>query len=379
MKMQTKLNQTGVGQAGSAPRAKLAPRTLPFEKGGAFKASPFYREIQKHAFSNRISIISIVLWSLVAFPPYALGVVSEGSADDCHNSAPPDYDVELHKKNAQSSALALLDYLENHVEKAAIVARAGGDISTENFRNPSHQKYTHAGIVYKSHKESPWRFKHILNICAGENSGIFDQNLVQFFNDGPHFYDFRIGVPSSFLQDSIVAVLESNLAEALHNPRYSNIANPFHTEYQNSNGWVLNILTAAQYPNMSSHLSVAIANMNLKSEGHSNEQELLKARERIQDYYKDHFVPSQVQVGKLRSFFSNFVSNATTRDHTQEEKASGWYNFVSTVALFQYLQRTDDVVDIREICHSKGCNIPFAKLNKQKKRQSNHSEREESH
>ncbi len=289
----------------------------------------------------------LVLFFLTALSPYAPGVASEDSTGDCDNNASPNYDVESHRKHAQSAGLSLLDYLENNVETLAVVARAGGDLSTEDFRNPDKQKYTHAGFVYKSTEKSPWLFKHVLNVCSGESSDIFVQNLVQFFNDGPHFYDFHILIPSPYLQQQIVAVLESDLAGTLHNPKYSNIANPFHTDYQNSNGWILSVVAGAQ--------------------AQAHQGQTLSHIEQTQDWYRADFVPSQVQVGVLRGLFSAFVPNATVSDHTQEEKSSGWYNFVSTASLFRYLKDTDDVVEIREICHSQGCNIPFAVLNKQKK------------
>ena len=293
----------------------------------------------------------LVLFVLTFLQSLAIGVVSGGSEGGCENRTSPDYNVESHTKNAHSAGLALLGYLEANVEKLAIVARAGGDISVENFQNPDKQKYTHAGFVYKSTEQSPYLFKHVLNICSGESSGIFVQNLVQFFNDGPYFYDFRILVPSPYLQEQIVAVLESDLASTLHNPQYSNIANPFHNDYQNSNGWILSVVASAQ---AQAHYAQALSSI-----------------EQAQNWYRTHFIPSQVKVGALRGLFSVFVPNATVSDHTEEEKASGWYNFVSTAALFRYLKDTDDVVEIRELCHSQGCNIPFALLNKQKKQYKN--------
>ena len=294
---------------------------------------------------STIFIYTLVLFFLTALQPYALGVASEGSEEGCGNNTSPDYDIQLHKKNAQSASLALLNYLTNNVERLAIVARAGGDLSKEDFKNPAKQKYTHAGIVYKSKNENLWRFKHVLNICSGESSGIFVQSLAQFFNDSPYFYDFYLLVPSLYLQEHIVAVLESDLAGTLHNPQYSNIANPFHTDYQNSNGWILSIVASAQ--------------------AQVYQGRALSSIEQTQNWYRSNFTPSQVQVGALRRLFSVFVSNATISDHTQKEKQTGWYNFVSVDSLFRYLQNTNDVMEIKEICHHQGCNIPFAVLNNQ--------------
>ena len=281
---------------------------------------------------------TILLFFLFPFYGWAASVTSGGGCGEESSEKKIDYDVQSHEQNMYNAAFSLLEYLKTHVERVAIVARAGSDLSKENFRYPEQQKYTHAGIVWKSLEDGLWRFKHILNVCAGATSSLFVQNLVEFFNDGPHFYDFKIGVPSPRLQEKIAHVLESDLVNELHNPQYSNIANPFSNQYQNSNGWVLNIVASAQ--------------SNLTQISY------------IQNYlYRNHYVPSQVRVGWLRGKLSAFSANATIRDHTREEKRRRWYNFVSAASVFNYLSQTDDSARIDEICHPEGCNTPFSELN----------------
>lgn len=261
---------------------------------------------------------------------------SGGGCGNTEEQKQPDYDTASHAQNAYDSAFSLLEQLKTHAQRSAIVARAGADLSKENFSSP--QKYTHAGIAWKSSEDGLWRFKHILNVCAGPDSSLFVQNLVQFFDDGPHFYDFKIGVPSPQLQEKIADILESGLVNTLHNPRYSNIANPFSNQYQNSNGWVLNIIAAAQ----------------------SGLQNITS----IQNYlYGNSYTPHQVRVGWLRGKLAVFTANAATRDHTRKEKRSRWYNFVSAKSIFNYLDQTDHPVFIDEFCHQEGCNIPFSQLN----------------
>ena len=144
-------------------------------------------------------------------------------------------------------ALVLLEFLERNARRAAVVSRAGADLSRNRFRNPGKQKFTHTGLVWKSSRDGLWRFKHVLNVCAGPSSEIFVQSVVQFFDDEPFYYDIHVAVPSEKLQEGIAAVLEDEAASRrLHNPRYSNVANPYRAEFQNSNGWVLAIVAAAQ-------------------------------------------------------------------------------------------------------------------------------------
>ena len=283
---------------------------------------------------NKGWIVKIILILFCSF--MLIHCATDGSRNELCKSI-PNYDIEKHKSNADKAVSSLLSYLDKNGERSAIVARAGGDLSTEEFRNPVEQKYTHTGFVWKSSQDGEWRFKHLLNICEGSSSGIFTQTLFQFFDDDPYFYDVRVGMPSSGLQKKIADVLESDLADTLHNPLYSKISNPFSTSYQNSNAWVLAVIASAQSG--------------------------LKTLEEVQKYYKDQgFSPSQVHIGFWRGLFSSFIPNVTLMDHTYEEKVAQWYNFVSTASLFQYLQDTDSSVSA-EICHENGCNIFVSELN----------------
>ncbi len=257
----------------------------------------------------------------------------------CDNQTTPTYDLKKHQANYLGMAKKLLDYLKkDNVNKIAIVARAGSDLSTEEFKNPSNQKYTHAGIAFKSSKDGRWRFKHLINVCAGSSSEIFIHSIAKFFNDDPYYYDVIVGFPSLQLQDEMIKIIESDLSNtggSIHNTKYSNIANPFSTEYQNSNGWILALIASAQ-------------------SGYENLMD-------IQSYYRRNgFSPSQVKIGFFRSLGANiFVANATTSDHTAEEKSSGLYNFVSAISLYSYLR-----IDYKEICHNSGCNRPLSQINK---------------
>ena len=154
------------------------------------------------------------------------------SGGDCADARPPAYDLKKYERNTQDMALALLGFLNDNVQRVAIVSRAGSDLSSYRFRRPPKQKYTHAGLVWKSSRDGLWRFRHVLNVCAGKSSEIFVQSLVQFFDDDPFYYDVHVGAPSVELQERIGNILEDEEAlQRLHNPKYSNIANPFNTQY----------------------------------------------------------------------------------------------------------------------------------------------------
>ena len=145
-------------------------------------------------------------------------------------------------------------------------------------------------------------------------------------------------VPSEKLQEGIAAVLEDETASRrLHNPRYSNVANPYRAEFQNSNGWGLAIVAAAQ-------------------SGRTTVPELQA------HYRRAGYVPSRVKVGFLKKLGAGFVPNATLRDHPPR-LFGGWYEFVSSASVHRYLADTDRLVIARELCHPAGCNLPLATLN----------------
>ena len=280
-----------------------------------------------------IHSLTILFLLTLALPGHA--ITSGGGCKE--QTEEPKYDLKKHQNNVNTSALTLYNYLDKNVAKVAIVARAGRDLSEEDFRYPQDQKYTHAGLVWKSSLDGKWRFKHVLNICAGDSSKIFVQSLAQFFNDDPFSYDFVVIVPSEELQDKIVPILEkkNGLAEDLQNPRYSNIANPFALKYQNSNGWVLQVLAAAE-------------------SGKSTQ------RGTMYYYQKMGYRPSQVKISWWRKLGAFFVANAHTDDHPGGDS---WYDFVSAESLYGWLKHRGKLMTREDFCHSTGCNVPLTTLN----------------
>ncbi|MCY4644945.1 MAG: DUF2145 domain-containing protein [Bacteriovoracales bacterium] len=261
----------------------------------------------------------------------------------------PEYDPEKHRANTELMASQLRHFLQRNVSRAAIVSRVGSDLSEETFRHPSKQKFTHAGIVWKSLEDGTWRFKHMINRGdADPTSKILVHELREFFDDTPYMYDVYASVPPEELQDKIAAILESKLSLSLHNPRYSKISNPYSTDYQNSNEWVLSVIISAQTG--------------------------FRSLEKIQTHYLETKRPSsQVKISSLKAaglFFAKLLGgkkNVTLKDHSDEEEVSRWFNFVSAANLHDYLARTTTELGpvlTQEICHTKGCDIPLTVINK---------------
>lgn len=129
--------------------------------------------------------------------------------------------------------------LEAQDVQVAVIARIGSDQSARGMR------YTHLGFVQRDHPKGRWIITHALNTCGGGLSNMYDEGLGNFFLDEMHSFESSLFVPSPAIQQRLIAALQSPLKVRMHEPTYSAIAHPFSTNYQNSNGWVIELLSAA--------------------------------------------------------------------------------------------------------------------------------------
>ena len=251
------------------------------------------------------------------------------------------YSLKKHQSNIQATASKLLEVLNRHAYRAAIISRAGIDLSQEDFRHPVKQKYTHAGFVWRSSQEEQWQLKHLLNICRGPSSKIIVQSLEEFFDDNLHYYDFYVGIPSKKLQEALADTLaDTSLSLTLHNSNYNKIANSYKATYQNSNGWILNVIAAAK-------------------SGHQTIEKV------ISHYKRVGYQPSQVRIAWWRRILVPiFSKNVTFNDHKKQNVPfDTWYNFVSAASLYNYIEAIDKLIYKEETCHSMGCDIELKTMN----------------
>jgi hypothetical protein len=125
-------------------------------------------------------------------------------------------------------------------------------------------------------------------------------------------YQLKAGItiPDEKLQRRILKLVENNTHQTLHNPKYSVLANPFDTEYQNCTEYVLDMLTAALYD--------------------TTDKAKLKANQ--QAYFKPH----PVSVGPLKLLFGSlFVPGVTALDH------DGPINTATYKSIEQFLSEYD--------------------------------------
>ncbi|CAN5638699.1 hypothetical protein BH10PSE5_BH10PSE5_36050 [soil metagenome] len=135
--------------------------------------------------------------------------------------------------------------------KLAMVFRTGRPRS----QLPEGISYTHGAFwVYRNIKTADGQTQQgyaVYNLYAGDGKAWpkIESRLVQDypfdFTRGSTVDDMAVIIPSPEMQRRIIAVIDSPTYQAVHNPHYSLVANPWKRTYQNCNNFMLNVIAAA--------------------------------------------------------------------------------------------------------------------------------------
>lgn len=201
--------------------------------------------------------------------------------------------------------------------RVALISRTGSDLSRFRFEGEA-PTFTHTGFAVR--EADGWYVYQMLNTHGGPEGHLFRQGLAAFYRDDPHEYRCGVLAPGQELQERIEATLRSPLANQLHSSRYSRLAYPFATRYQNSNQWVVEIVGAAQ----------------------SGRQ----TRSAIQDYLRHKRLSPTVLRAPgyvAQSAFALFSSNTRFDDHPLRNRLSGRIAFLTETSIRRHLQATDEL------------------------------------
>ena len=134
-------------------------------------------------------------------------------------------------------------------------------------------------------------------------------------------YELKAGViiPTPDLQRRLLKIIFSDTYEALHNPRYSAISNPFNDRYQNCTEFVLDVMNAAIY----------------ETDNYKQIKENVAA----------YFEPQPVRINALKLLLGSiFIPDIMTSDH------SGPVATTTFRSIARYMQRhglADEVLTVR--------------------------------
>ncbi|HSW08100.1 DUF2145 domain-containing protein [Aquabacterium sp.] len=139
-------------------------------------------------------------------------------------------------------AVTTVKQLDASGAQVVLLARAGQDLSKYGLR------YSHLGFVYRDQVNGKpvWRVMHKLNHCGTADSALYRQGVGEFFLDRPHRYEAAFVVLDPAVQAKLLPLLRDNQRVArLNEKRYSMVAYPWSTTYQQSNQWALETLAMA--------------------------------------------------------------------------------------------------------------------------------------
>ncbi|RBE89611.1 DUF2145 domain-containing protein, partial [Xanthomonas oryzae pv. oryzae] len=188
-------------------------------------------------------------------------------------------------------------------------------------------KHSHLAFAVRD-DDGSWRVRHLLNRCKSDASQLYQGCLSNFIGESALRSDLRVGVPTQALQQRLHALLSGSgdLAHRLHETRYSIVAYPFSTDYQNSNQWVLEVLAAAMAADAQPVATIA---------GRRNAQAWLRTA---------RYHPSNLHLALSQRIGARFVAaNAAVTDHPVGERVSGNYSVVTVESVLDVLHQRDAV------------------------------------
>lgn len=175
-----------------------------------------------------MKLLSLVLGLFMVAPAFAGQTCLE---------IPPDAEQVV---QATQMAELVLTQLNELTDEVVLISRVGQDLTKYGL------KYSHMAFAVK--QETGWGVVHELNKCGTAESALYDQGLVDFFSDKPVRYQAGIWRLQPHVQSRIKRALAGKPAARMHGGQYSMLAYPFNTQYQNSNGWLLEVLAYSLAP-----------------------------------------------------------------------------------------------------------------------------------
>lgn len=245
----------------------------------------------------------------------ALGSTVASAGTSCSSRAL----TPVEMAQAADAALAARTALEKAGAPLALISRVGSDVSDYGL------KYSHIAFVVRDHHAGRWTVVHLLNRCGTDRSSLYDEGLVNYFADDLVNMDMRLTWLQPDLADRLIRDIDSRDLLRVHEARYNVIARFDSANYQNSTGWVLEMLMASQL------------------EGDPD-------RDRAQSLARAQgFEPDILRIAYTQRLAGGlFAANASFTDHPVSTRLSGRYPVVTVRAILRHLDRQGQIMAERE-------------------------------
>ncbi|MCY7388636.1 MAG: DUF2145 domain-containing protein [Burkholderiales bacterium] len=198
--------------------------------------------------------------------------------------------------------------------EVALIARAGQNLSRYGVR------YSHVGFAWRDHPKGTWRITHELNECGTATSEIYDEGLGNFFLDDLWKMEAVILIPGASTQQRLASIFTAHRHLAFHDARYSMVAYPYSTKYQNSNQWALEVIAAAEARDA-----------------------VIASREQAQQWLKfAGYQPTELKLDALTRLGARVTkANVAFDDHPGELCWSDRIHTVTVDSIFNFMTRRD--------------------------------------
>ncbi|MDP2834045.1 MAG: DUF2145 domain-containing protein [Pseudomonadota bacterium] len=197
--------------------------------------------------------------------------------------------------------------------RVAILARMGRPPA----ELPEGMHFTHAGFAVYSEittrdgrKLPGYAVYNLYQNAASPNTSALVQDYPVDFFAGVAVLEAGIIIPSAELQQRLLAIITSPTYQALHEPRYSAIANPYTLGYQNCTEFVLDVVNAAVYQ--------------------TDDIRQIKSAE------KQYFTAQKVNISPLKLLFGSMFSSEVTLSDQPGEPVTATFESIAG-----YLEKYD--------------------------------------
>ena len=255
---------------------------------------------------------------ILACAALVLAAQQAAAGTPCEGRAPSPELTRMSMQIADTTRTAL----EGFDDDVVLIARAGQDLSKYRLT------YSHIAFAVREHPAGAWSVVHKLNTCGTATSSLYDEGLLNFFSDSPHRYQAGIWRLAPEAQARLKKALLGKKAKDYLEPNYSLVAYPFSQRYQNSNGWVLEMLAFAVAPEDEANTRVS-----------------------AQAWLKSHaYVPTQLELGAMTRLGARVSkANIAFDDHPPELRWSGKIQTVTVDSIVTWLRTLPNG------CQAMGC------------------------
>ena len=288
------------------------------------------------------ALLKAVAWAVRATLPTLMLALTAAPAQAGRTcEATPQSPAEVVR--GMALALRTAQALDASGAQVLLLARAGADLSAYGLR------WSHMGFVYRetapdaattgaagtSAVPAPvWRVVHKLNHCGSAEAALYRQGLGEFFLDRPVRYEAAFMALAPELQARLLPLLRDNdRLTQLDEPRYSMLAYPWSTRYQQSNQWLTETLAlAALEPGPLADNAAATA---------TGLGQTLVGRPQAQAWLQDRgYAPSVLHIGAMQRLGARLsAANIAFDDHPDDKRWSDRIETTTVDSVFTWVRR----------------------------------------